>query len=90
VPLEHGKSRAAFEHNVREMIKAGHPQKQAVAAAYREQREDRLDSVVAKCAAFDCRADSFDGLVKELESKGYSKEYATKIAGKVANEKKAK
>ena len=40
MPLETGKSRAAFEHNVREMIKAGHPQKQALAAAYREQRQD--------------------------------------------------
>lgn len=40
MPLEKGKSREAFEHNVREMVKAGHPQKQALAAAYREQRSD--------------------------------------------------
>lgn len=31
--------------------------------------------------------DDFDGLVKKLEEKGYSHEYATKIAGKVAKEK---
>jgi hypothetical protein len=31
--------------------------------------------------------DDFDGLVSKLEGKGYSKEYATKVAGKVANEK---
>ena len=31
--------------------------------------------------------ESFDSLVAELQRKGYSKEYATKIAGKVAKEK---
>ncbi len=31
--------------------------------------------------------DSFKELVEKLQAKGYSKEYATKIAGKVANEK---
>lgn len=31
--------------------------------------------------------ESFDSLVAELMRKGYSKEYATKIAGKVAKEK---
>ena len=31
--------------------------------------------------------DDFDGLVSKLEDKGYSKEYATKVAGKVAAEK---
>ncbi len=30
----------------------------------------------------------FDDLVKKLEDKGYSKEYATKVAGKVAEEKR--
>lgn len=40
MPLEHGKSRETFEHNVREMVHTGHPVKQAVAAAYREQRSD--------------------------------------------------
>lgn len=32
--------------------------------------------------------DSFNSLVSELEKKGYSKEYATKIAGEVANEQR--
>ncbi len=36
MPLEHGKSRTIFSHNVREMVNAGYPVKQAVAAAYRE------------------------------------------------------
>lgn len=31
--------------------------------------------------------DDFNGLVTKLEGKGYSKEYATKVAGKVAKEK---
>lgn len=33
---------------------------------------------------------SFKGLVEKLERGGKSHEYATKIAGKVANEKRAK
>jgi hypothetical protein len=39
MPLKKGKTKAAFQQNVREMVKAGHPQKQALAAAYRQQRE---------------------------------------------------
>ncbi len=38
MPLQGGKSRAAFEHNVKAEIAAGRPQKQAVAIAYSEQR----------------------------------------------------
>lgn len=41
MPLHPGKSRETFSENVREMMDAGHPQKQAVAAAYREQRGKR-------------------------------------------------
>ena len=39
MPLKKGKSRKTFESNVREMMAAGHPQDQSVAAAYRQQRE---------------------------------------------------
>ena len=39
MPLEKGKSRATISSNIREMIKSGHPPKQAEAAAYREARE---------------------------------------------------
>ncbi len=33
MPLEPGSSKKVVKHNIREMMKAGHPQKQAVAAA---------------------------------------------------------
>lgn len=33
MPLAKGKSRAVISHNISEMMKSGHPQKQAVAAA---------------------------------------------------------
>jgi hypothetical protein len=39
MPLKKGKSKETFKSNVREMVKAGHPQKQALAAAYRQQRQ---------------------------------------------------
>jgi hypothetical protein len=39
MPLKKGKSEATFKSNVKEMIKAGHPQKQALAAAYAQKRK---------------------------------------------------
>ena len=38
MPLKKSASKKAFQENVREMIHSGHPQKQAVAAAYATQR----------------------------------------------------
>ena len=34
MPLEKGSSRKVMSKNIREMVHAGHPQKQAVASAY--------------------------------------------------------
>lgn len=45
MPLEAGKSREAFSHNVKTEVEAGKPQKQAVAIAYSNARGD--DDVVA-------------------------------------------
>lgn len=39
MPLEEGKSKAAFSHNVEAEMRAGKPQKQAVAIAYSEKRK---------------------------------------------------
>ena len=39
MPLKRSPSQSAFKNNIKEMVKSGHPQKQSVAAAYREQRE---------------------------------------------------
>lgn len=38
MPLIKSKSKKAFEHNIKAEIKAGKPQKQAVAIAYSEKR----------------------------------------------------
>lgn len=39
MPLQSGSNRRVIEHNIKEMIKAGHPQKQAVAASLNKARE---------------------------------------------------
>lgn len=38
MPLTKSTSKAAFSNNIKEMIASGHPQKQAVAAAYATKR----------------------------------------------------
>lgn len=41
MPLDKSKSKAAFSRNVAEMMESGHPQDQALAAAYRIKRQKR-------------------------------------------------
>ena len=41
MPLQAGKSKAAFAHNVRAEVAAGKPQRQGVAIAYKEAGEKR-------------------------------------------------
>jgi hypothetical protein len=41
MPLKKGSSKATVSENIREMIKAGHPQKQAVAASLEQARRSR-------------------------------------------------
>jgi hypothetical protein len=40
-PLKRGRSRATISFNIREMMRAGHPQRQAIAAALRQARSPR-------------------------------------------------
>lgn len=39
MPLKKGKGKKAFKENVKEMVHSGHPQKQALAAAYSQSRK---------------------------------------------------
>lgn len=41
MPLHKGTSKKVRQQNIREMINAGHPPKQAVAAAYSQQRRTK-------------------------------------------------
>jgi hypothetical protein len=41
MPLRKGSSRSVVSDNISEMIKAGHPQAQAVAASLRQARESK-------------------------------------------------
>lgn len=55
MPLHSGKSQATISRNIKEMVHAGHPQKQAVAAAmhkaHEPPREKRHSNSVAKASA---------------------------------------
>jgi len=48
MPLDKGKSKKAFEHNIKAEIKAGKPVKQAVAIAYAEKGEAKKEKPTGK------------------------------------------
>ncbi len=50
MPLKKGKGKKVFSKNVGEMVKAGYPQKQAVAAAYSQQKKSGGDTGYIKKA----------------------------------------
>ena len=83
-PPQSAKDTAVEE--VRRAIEAGMREKQAEEeseeAGEEEMRHQRM-------ALEHLAADDFNGFVRKLMKEGKSKEYATKIAGKVANEQKA-
>lgn len=49
MPLEHGDNPETIAHNVKEMVKSGHPQRQAVAAALHEAKDSlkRMEDTVS-------------------------------------------
>lgn len=52
MPLASGKSKQAFQQNVRTEVAAGRPQKQAVAIAYSQQRKSKADDHAAMTPPF--------------------------------------
>ena len=69
MPLESGKSKEAFSHNVAVEVKAGKPQKQAVAIAYSKQRGDggTFDPAASPVTGgYILRGDSTDRTGKEI------------------------
>jgi hypothetical protein len=48
MPLQPGSSRETVSHNIEEMVKSGHPQKQAVAAALSNARKSKDSKPVGR------------------------------------------
>jgi hypothetical protein len=66
MPLEKGKSEKAFKHNIKAEIKAGKPQKQAVAIAYSVKRGGKKR--VNKESTNETSIASFDSLINQYLS----------------------
>lgn len=58
MPLETGSSREAMSHNIATEVKAGKPQKQAVAIAYSVAKKDKIDDLIEKTDALERRVDA--------------------------------
>jgi hypothetical protein len=67
MPLAEGKGREAFGQNVATEMKAGKPQKQAVAIAYSKRRSDaELDEMMDACKGMmDSLVERADGMERE-------------------------
>lgn len=52
MPLEPGSSQKTISHNIAELVNAGHPQKQAIAIAYREAGQSRDTQVQDMCDTY--------------------------------------
>lgn len=96
MPLRRGKSKAIISSNIREMVKEGYPQKQAVAAALNTARKsksslkehEKMKLVKGKKAA---TRKGMRHNVDVMEKAGYSKRRARGAAyGEVGMEKKAR
>jgi HAMP domain-containing protein len=69
MPLERGSSQETISANIAEMIRAGHPPKQAEAAAERMARQDRIGEIAT---AFDRMIERFDALTSDPQEKATS------------------
>lgn len=52
MPLEKGSSQKTISNNIAELVNAGHPQKQAIAIAYREAGKSRDAPVQDMCDVY--------------------------------------
>lgn len=72
MPLQSGKSKAAFSANVRTEVSAGKPQRQAVAIAYREAGEDDdLEDIEDDCAEDAALVLGFDRSMRTIDADGH-------------------
>jgi hypothetical protein len=91
MPLKRGKSRKVVSENISEMVHAGHPQKQAVAAAMREAGMSRTRKRVGKGADMATKKKSgnfIQDATKKMEERGTIGAFGKTTAKKVAAAKK--
>lgn len=69
MPLESGKSKEAFSHNVSTEVKAGNPQKQAVAIAYSKARGDSSNVAALDPVKLDACISKMDSIAKRFDKR---------------------